>query len=108
MGVTRQGGGLGKTITAFTLGATAGSAIALLFAPASGQVTRRRINMKLREVQRSTVRQVELAKRQLAKKAGYLREAAQDQINQAREWVVARTTNGNGKHAARRRAVHQA
>lgn len=63
--------------------------------------------MKLREVERSTVRQVELAKRQLAKKAGYLREAAQEQINQAREWVVARTTNGNGRHA-RHRAVHQA
>ena len=48
----QQRGGFGRGIVAFTLGATAGSILALLFAPASGEVTRRRIANKMRSARR--------------------------------------------------------
>ena len=48
----------GQNLGLFTLGATAGSILALLCAPASGRVTRKRIGMKFRSLERPTGRQL--------------------------------------------------
>ncbi|MBI4340817.1 MAG: YtxH domain-containing protein, partial [Candidatus Omnitrophica bacterium] len=42
----RRRGGFLRTVAAFGLGATAGSIVALLYAPASGKITRRRLAMR--------------------------------------------------------------
>ena len=42
-------GGEGKVVTAFLVGALAGAAVALLFAPATGQQTREFLGEKARE-----------------------------------------------------------
>ena len=96
---------LGQSTGAFALGATAGSVIALLFAPASGKVTRRRIGMKFRTLQHSTVRSLKQAKKLILKKAENLREVATKKIGNLRESLV---TNGNGKRSLQRRVVHHA
>jgi gas vesicle protein len=44
-----ESGGEGKVLTAFLLGALAGAAAALLFAPATGQQTREFLGEKARE-----------------------------------------------------------
>ncbi len=44
-----EGSGVGGIVTAFVLGALAGAAVALLFAPASGQETREFLGEKARE-----------------------------------------------------------
>jgi gas vesicle protein len=44
-----NGGSAGSMLVAFALGAIAGAAIALLYAPASGEETRRKIGEKARE-----------------------------------------------------------
>lgn len=94
-----------KTAGAFALGAAAGSIIALLYAPASGAVTRRRIGMKMRSLKTVAARKVVLARKTLAKKAGVLREAAAERLGHTREWLVDRVTaSGNGKHPAHRAA----
>lgn len=48
---TREGGSSGHTLLAFALGALAGAAVALLYAPASGAETRRKLRDKAREGQ---------------------------------------------------------
>ena len=96
----RRAQGLWQTVGAFIIGATAGSVIALLFAPASGQLTRRRIGLKFRALQRQTTRQLKV-------QAKHLREAATNGVNHAREWVVGRVTNGHNRPTTRR-AVRQA
>lgn len=45
---TREGGSTGNTLLAFALGALAGAAVALLYAPASGADTRRKLKDKAR------------------------------------------------------------
>jgi gas vesicle protein len=47
--MSKQGSSVGSVVVAFTLGALAGAAIALLYAPASGEETRRRLAEKARE-----------------------------------------------------------
>jgi gas vesicle protein len=47
--MSSSGNSLGTVLTAFTLGAVAGAAIALLYAPASGEQTRRRLAERARE-----------------------------------------------------------
>jgi gas vesicle protein len=47
--MSRHGSSVGPVVVAFTLGALAGAAIALLYAPASGEETRRRLAEKARE-----------------------------------------------------------
>ena len=103
----RQWVGFGQTVGAFALGATAGSIIALLYAPASGRATRKRIGLKFRTLERSTGRQLLKAKKLLAKKAENLREAASEKLGNTREWLVERV-GGNGKHSLSRRVVHHA
>lgn len=81
----RRQGGIARTIGAFALGAAAGGVVALLFAPASGKVTRKRIAMRLRTLKQSTVRQI-----------GHLREAATERVSDARRWVLDHMAHSNG------------
>ncbi len=95
-----------KTAGVFALGAAAGSAVALLTAPASGKVTRKRIGIKIRSLKNATGRQLKQAKKLLSRKADDLRGAAAEKFGHTREWLSERiATNGNGKHA-RRVAAH--
>lgn len=101
--------GRGRIVGAFVLGATAGSVLALLFAPASGRVTRKRIGMKLRSFQRETSRRLGHAQRLLARKAETLRDAAGEGISHAREWVAGHVAaNGHERRSTRRRALRHA
>ncbi len=104
--VTKRRGRVLQTIGYFTLGAATGGIIALLFAPASGRVTRRRIAQKLRSVQRSAARRLSRTQRLLAKKAALVGQAATQKFSQAREWMAGHTTNGQSKRPIRHRAVH--
>lgn len=47
--MANNGGSAGSVLMAFVLGAVAGAAVALLYAPASGEETRRRVAQKARE-----------------------------------------------------------
>jgi gas vesicle protein len=47
--MSNSGNSLGTVLAAFTIGAIAGAAIALLYAPASGEETRRRLAERARE-----------------------------------------------------------
>ena len=85
---------LGQNLGMFALGATAGSLGALLFAPSSGKVTRKRIGNQFRQAQRF-----------LTKKAGYLKEAATEKLGETREWLVDHVIPTNGKHPLRHRVV---
>jgi len=96
-----------KAAGVFALGAGVGSIVALLFAPASGKVTRRRIGYKLQAMRRATVKQLQQTRRLLIAKAGDAREAATQQLNHARAWITTRMTNGHGK-PSRRRVLHHA
>ena len=87
--------GRGRTLAAFALGATAGGILALLFAPASGRVTRQRLAMGVRKLQRLGVRRLGQTTKLIANKGGHVREAAS-------EWITEHVTNG--KHVVRHRA----
>lgn len=92
MGQTRQRGGVGRTVGIFALGAAAGSLLALLFAPASGKETRKRIQLKVRELQQATAT---------------LQRAATKKIKTARAWVMDHMpNNGHVRRPARHGAVH--
>ena len=91
---------LGHVAGAFALGATAGSAAALLLAPASGKITRKRIASKFRTMGRSANRGILQGKKMLAKKAVLLKDSAVERLGETREWLMERIPNGNGKHAA--------
>lgn len=94
--------GRGRTAFAFALGAAAGSIIALLYAPASGEVTRRRLLMKAREAQRKAARKLGQAQKVLACKAEQVRESAT-------EWIAEHVPhNGHGRRAPRRRVLRHA
>ena len=104
----RRGRNAVQTVGIFALGAAAGSIIALLFAPASGRVTRRRIGLKLRSMQRSTARQLGQARRILAKKAVYLRDSATEKFSHARDWVAGHVSNGHTVRRQTRQRLHHA
>ena len=95
--IRRRGNAL-KTAAVFTLGATAGSIIALLCAPASGKVTRRRLALKVRGLKRAAIRRIGETQRDLASKAEHVREAAT-------EWISGHMPHGNGRHPVRHRTV---
>ena len=84
----RRGGRL-RTIGAFALGTTLGSVIALLYAPASGKVTRRRLALKARMLQRRVSRRIGETQRVLANRAERVREAAA-------EWIAKHMPHANG------------
>jgi gas vesicle protein len=61
--MSREGGsGAGDLTLAFLLGAAAGAALALLFAPATGQETREFLGKKVREGQDKAAELAKLAK----------------------------------------------
>ena len=97
----RRRKGTFRTVAAFALGATAGSLIALLYAPASGKVTRRRLAMKARNLQRTAIRRLGQTQRAFAMKAERVRAATT-------EWVAAHVPHGNGRHPIRRRELRHA
>ena len=94
--IRRRGGAL-RTGVAFALGATAGSIVALLYAPASGQVTRRRLTMKVRSLQRDAAKRLNRTQRDLALRAEHVREAAT-------EWIAEHVPHRNGNGRIRHRA----
>jgi gas vesicle protein len=47
--MSNNGNSAGSVLVAFALGAVAGAAVALLYAPASGEETRRKLSEKARE-----------------------------------------------------------
>ena len=96
-----------RTVGTFALGAAAGGIIALLFAPASGKVTRKRIGMKVKALQKAATVKLTQAQRVLARKAVGLRDVAAERIHNAQEWVVDHMpTNGHAKRPSRRTAYH--
>ena len=97
----RQRGGRLRSFLAFTIGATVGSVAALLYAPASGKVTRKRLAMKAHALQRATLRRIGQTQRELATKAERVREAAHG-------WITNHVPHGNGRHPIRHRAVRRA
>ena len=94
MSMRPQGKQIGQAVGLFALGAAVGSIAALLYAPASGKETRRRIGMKMRA---------------LKQKTNQLREVATERINGAREWFVDHLpNNGHAKRPLRRHTVRHA
>ena len=89
----RMKGKFVETVGSFTIGATIGSLLALLFAPASGRATRRSIGLRLRALQR---------------RATYWRDAAAKRLSYARTWVTGQNHGRNGRRTARRPAVQHA
>ena len=96
----QRGGGL-RTFLAFAIGATVGSVVALLYAPASGQVTRKRLALKARSLQRAALRRLGQTQRELATRAERVREAAA-------EWITDHVPHGNGRHPIRHRTIRHA
>lgn len=93
----RRRGGVFRTAAAFGLGAAMGSIAALLYAPASGKVTRRRLAMRARNLQKDTLRRIGRTQRVLANKAESVREAAT-------EWItdhIPHQGNGNRHRTVR-------
>ena len=95
-----------RVFGAFALGATAGSLVALLYAPASGRVTRGRLGMKFRALQHTTGRKLGQAQRLLARKAQRLQRTAVRKLHAARIWMTEQVTNGHAKRAGRRALKH--
>ena len=96
----RRKGGVFRMAGIFALGAAVGSVIALLYAPASGEVTRRRLAMKARNLKRAALRRLGQTGRVLTTRAQRVRDAATEWIA---EHVGQRT---NGRHAVRRTIRH--
>ena len=92
----RRGGAL-RTGVAFALGAAAGSIVALLYAPASGQITRKRLVMRVRTLKRDAAKRLSKTQRELAVKAEHVRDAATEWIS---EHVPHRNGNGRIRHRA--------
>ncbi|MBI3330653.1 MAG: YtxH domain-containing protein [Candidatus Omnitrophica bacterium] len=90
-----------QAAASFAVGAVTGGIVALLYAPTSGQVTRRRLAMQARGLQRAAVRRLGRAQRALAAKAGRVREAAA-------EWMTERFPARNGRHPIRHRVIRHA
>jgi len=88
-------------VAAFAFGATAGSIIALLYAPASGAITRRRLAMRTRNLQRTALRRLGRTQRALVTRAEQVKDAAT-------EWIAEHVPHGNGRHIVRRREVRHA
>ena len=98
-----------RVIGAFGLGAALGSIIALLFAPASGRVTRRRLILRVQALRRNAGRGLNRAQRVLAKKAEHVRDMATETFGHARDWVTTQMNNGTAhRRIARHRTLRHA
>ena len=90
----RRAGGMRQAVGTLTIGAAVGALLALLYAPASGRVTRKRIALKFRALRRS---------------ATVLRDRAAKRIGYARAWFTERVHgNTNGKRLRHQHAMHHA
>ena len=94
-------GGVLETLGAFVFGATAGSLLTLLYAPASGSVTRRRLAMQAKNLQRAAARQFGKTQRELITKAQRAQRVAKG-------WIAEHVPHSNGRHPIRRRAIRHA
>ena len=90
-----------RTVAAFAIGATAGSIVALLYAPASGKLTRRRIGLKMRQFRTATGRRLVQTRQALVRQAGHVQKAATG-------WIADHLPHEtNGRHRTlRRRHAH--
>lgn len=95
----------GRSMGAFALGATAGTAAGLLLAPASGKAVRKRITSEFRSLGRLTNKQLRSTRKVLAKKALVLRDAAVGRLGEGREWLVEKMSLSNGRHHPLRRRL---
>ncbi len=100
-------GGL-KTLAAFAAGAAIGSVTALLTAPASGAVTRRRLGKQVKRIKQNTARGIARTRKQLIHKADGVREQAAESLSSAREWMVTRVQNGYAQKRPARRTARRA
>jgi gas vesicle protein len=78
----------GGFLLGMVVGAAVGAGLALLFAPGSGQDTRKRLVRRLRRAQRDVEPMVDEARRrgrQLAKRGGKLRRRLEDAAEEARD-----------------------
>ena len=101
MSIPRRRGGTVRSLAAFAVGATIGSIVSLLCAPASGQATRKRLGLRLRNMQKETGRRLGRTGRELQRQARQVRIAA-------REWLDERMRRTNGHRRPVRRAVRHA
>ena len=95
----RRRGGAFRTAGVFALGAAVGSIVALLYAPASGEVTRKRLAMKARNLKRAAMRRLGQTGRFLTTRAQNVRDAAT-------EWITERVGQRNGRQTIRRTVHH--
>ena len=96
----RRRGGAIRTVATVGFAAGAGYLLGILFAPASGQVTRRRIAMKAQAFRKTAVKKLGQTQKVLACKATEARAAAT-------EWITEHMPhNGNGN--GHRRVAHHA
>lgn len=72
--------GGGATFAAFVLGALAGAAIALMYAPAAGDETRRKLAEKAREGRDQANRAIEKGKSAFEKARAQAAKAAEDTL----------------------------
>ena len=93
--------GMVRTVAAFGLGATLGSVIALLYAPASGKMTRKRLALKVRTFRKTAARQFGQTTRVLTTKAEQVRDAAAG-------WITDHIPHSNGGQAIRHRRIRHA
>lgn len=98
----------GQTAGVFALGATAGSAAALLLAPASGRATRKKLISKFRSMERTAARGLQQSKKLLTKKAAGWKDATVERLGDTREWLMERIPSGNSRHHPMpRRVAHR-
>ena len=91
-----------RTVAAFALGAVAGGIVALLYAPASGTVTRQRLAMRMRRFRHTAGRRIIQTREALARRAGLVQQAATG-------WIVDHLPHEtNGRHRPLRRRVRHA
>ena len=90
-----------QSATAFTLGATLGSLFTLLYAPTSGSVTRRRISLKVRQLERTAARRIGVTRRNLSRRAAEVRHAAEG-------WIAKYGSPVDGRSPSRRRRLQHA
>ena len=101
MAAIRRGSALLRNVGTFTLGAAVGSIFALLYAPASGKATRRRLAQQASKWQKNAMRGLDRTGRTLAIRAAHVRDAAT-------EWISEHVPHGNGAHRSRRGQVRHA